>query len=316
LNEKALILGTRGSELALCQADMVTAALNRAHPTLKIERRIIATSGDKRPDLRFSEFNEVAHVDKGIFIKELEMALESGEIDFAVHSLKDVPSDLAKGFAITAVLPRANTEDVLLTRDGYTLDTLPAGAKIGTSSVRRQRMIKWRRPDVVTEEIRGNVPTRVRKLFAPTSQLDGILLARAGLERLGLLKGDAVQLDGHTIPATILGGDDFLPAAGQGAIGIEIRANDEATHAVLQAINEPVTFASVLAEREFLRLLGAGCQTPVGARTFVNGNELRMRVLVFSEEDAEAPPVDLEAVGSATDPLALATELASQVQKH
>jgi hydroxymethylbilane synthase len=314
LNEKALILGTRGSELALCQADMVTAALRQAHPTLKIERRIIATSGDKRPDLRFSEFNQVAHVDKGIFIKELEMALESGEIDFAVHSLKDVPSDLAKGFAIAAVLPRANTEDVLLTRDGYTLDTLPAGAKIGTSSVRRQRMIKWRRPDVMAEEIRGNVPTRVRKLFSP-SHLDGILLARAGLERLGLLKGNAVQLDGQTIPATILGGDDFLPAAGQGAIGIEIRANDGATHEVLQAINDAVTFSSVLAEREFLRLLGAGCQTPVGARTSVSGGSLHMRVLVFSEQNAEAKPVDLEATGSMADPLALATELAGKVQQ-
>lgn len=314
MNEKALILGTRGSELALCQADMVTAALRQAHPTLKIERRIIATSGDKRPDLRFSEFNQVAHVDKGIFIKELEMALESGEIDFAVHSLKDVPSDLAKGFAIAAVLPRANTEDVLLTRDGYTLDTLPAGAKIGTSSVRRQRMIQWRRPDVQAEEIRGNVPTRVRKLFAP-SQLDGILLARAGLERLGLLKGNAVQLDGQTIPATILGGDDFLPAAGQGAIGIEIRTNDGATYEVLQAINDAVTFASVLAEREFLRLLGAGCQTPVGARTSVDGDALHMRVLVFSEENAEAKPVDLAATGSMADPLALATKLAGMVQQ-
>lgn len=314
MNDQAIILGTRGSELALCQADMVTAALRQAHPALKVERRIIATSGDKRPDLRFSEFNQVAHVDKGIFIKELEMALESGEIDFAVHSLKDVPSDLAKGFAITAVLPRANTEDVLLTRDGYTLDTLPAGAKIGTSSVRRQRMLRWRRPDVHVEEIRGNVPTRVRKLFAP-SQLDGILLARAGLERLGLLKGNAVELDGQTLPATILGGDDFLPAAGQGAIGIEIRANDDATHQVLQAINDPVTFASVLAEREFLRLLGAGCQTPVGARTSVNGDELHMRVLVFSEEDAEATPVDLEATGAMNNPLALAANLAGKVQQ-
>ncbi|MEZ0273350.1 MAG: hydroxymethylbilane synthase [Roseimicrobium sp.] len=314
MNDKALILGTRGSELALCQADMVTAALKQAHPTLKVERRIIATSGDKRPDLRFSEFNEVAHVDKGIFIKELEMALESGEIDFAVHSLKDVPSDLAAGFAISAVLPRANTEDVLLTREGYTLETLPAGAKIGTSSVRRQRMIRWRRPDVQVEEIRGNVPTRVRKLFIP-SHLDGILLARAGLERLGLLKGDAVELDGQRLPACILGGDDFLPAAGQGAIGIEIRAGDAATHDVLQAINDPLTLASVQAEREFLRLLGAGCQTPVGARTAMNGNDLHMRVLVFSEENVEAAPQDAEATGAMTDPLALAKKLAGMVQK-
>jgi hydroxymethylbilane synthase len=125
-----------------------------------------------------------------------------------------------------------------------------------------------------------------------------------------------VELDGKRLPSCILGGDDFLPAAGQGAIGIEIRAGDEATRAVLQAINDPVTLASVQAEREFLRLLGAGCQTPVGARTALHGNDLHMRVLVFSEENAEAEPVDMEATGTATDPLALAAKLAAQVQKH
>lgn len=314
MNDKPLILGTRGSELALRQAEMVEAALRQACPGLEVERKVIATSGDKRPDLRFSEFNQVAHVDKGIFIKELEMALESGEIDFAVHSLKDVPSDLVAGFEIAAVMPRANTEDVLLTREGFTLETLPSGARIGTSSVRRQRLIQWLCPQVVTEEIRGNVPTRVRKLFGPSS-LDGILLARAGLERLGLLQGDAVVLDGKSLPAQILPQDRFLPAAGQGAIGIEIRKDDRATYEVLQSINHALTLASVTAEREFLRLLGAGCQTPVGALTWVKGESLHMRVLVFPEQDASASPVEAEAGGTLAEPRALAAELAGVIQK-
>ncbi len=310
---KPLILGTRGSELALRQAEMVEAALRRAHPALKVGRKVIATSGDKRPDLRFSEFNQVAHVDKGIFIKELEMALEAGEIDFAVHSLKDVPSDLAQGFSIAAVLPRANTEDVLITRDGCTLETLPPGSRVGTSSVRRQRMLQWLRPDVVTEEIRGNVPTRVRKLFGPSS-LDGILLARAGLERLGLLQGGHVALDARTLPAQVLPQDKFLPAAGQGAIGIEIRSDDEPTRKVLAAINDPTTFARVTAEREFLRLLGAGCQTPVGALTWVREAHLHMRVLVFSEQDATAAPAEAQEHGPISDPPGLAARLARTVK--
>lgn len=315
MNEKALILGTRGSELALRQAEMVEAALRAAHPQLNVVRKVIATSGDKRPDLRFSEFNTVAHVDKGIFIKELEIALEAGEIDFAVHSLKDVPSDLAAAFRITAVLPRANTEDVLITRDRVTLETLRARAVIGTSSVRRQRILKWLCPAVEAVEIRGNVPTRVRKVFAP-SDLDGTLLARAGLERLGLLKGDVVSLDGKELPALILSQDTFLPAAGQGAIGIEIRAGDDVTQELLAAINHPVTLASVQAEREFLRLLGAGCQTPVGARTWLVGETLHMRVLVFPEDNVQAPPLEAESSGPVGQPLELAANLAEKIQHH
>ena len=156
-----ITLGTRGSELALTQTNMVTAELQTAFPHLRIERQIIQTSGDKRQDLRFSEFSDVAQVDKGIFIKELEIALENGQIDAAVHSLKDVPSDLAAGFTIAAVLPRAAIEDVLITSKPFTLETLPQGARVGTSSVRRAAQLKFLRPDVQIVEIRGNVPTRV-----------------------------------------------------------------------------------------------------------------------------------------------------------
>jgi hydroxymethylbilane synthase len=309
-----IILGTRGSELALKQAEMVEAALRAAHPALHVERKIITTVGDKRTDLRFSEFAQGAHVDKGIFIKELEIALENGEIDIAVHSLKDVPSELSPQFCIAAVLPRANTEDVLITRDPATLETLPAGSKVGTSSVRRIRQLKWRRPDLEAVEIRGNVPTRVRKLLEP-SGLQAVLLARAGLERLNLLKDGRLTIDGRELPAQILNADYFPPAAGQGAIGIETRSDDQATRDCLAAISHEPTLISVQAEREFLRLLGAGCQTPVGAQTRIDGDQLHMRVLVFDEQSPTAPPVEAEASAPVIDPHALAAKLAKTVRQ-
>ena len=313
MNLQILRLGTRGSELALKQAEMVEAALRAAHPNLRVERKIITTVGDKRTDLRFSEFAQGAHVDKGIFIKELEVALEAGQIDIAVHSLKDVPSALEPQFNISAVLPRANTEDVLITREAWSLETLPPGSKVGTSSVRRARQLKWRRPDLETVEIRGNVPTRVRKLLEP-SGLDGILLARAGLDRLGLLRHETVAIDDKQLPAWILDADTFPPAAGQGAIGIETRASDKDTQDILAAINHAPTFVSVQAEREFLRILGAGCQTPVGAQTWIDGSLLHMRVLVFDEKSADAPPTQAEASAWIKEPHALAAKLAQMVQ--
>ena len=315
MSNEPFIIGTRGSELALCQADMVMAALRAAHPDLQIERKIIVTSGDRRQDLRFSEFATGAHVDKGIFIKELEIALERGEIHAAVHSLKDVPSEMPPEFLISAVLPRANTEDVLVAREPHTIQSLPGGAKIGISSVRRMRLLRWRRPDVNAVEIRGNVPTRLRKLFAP-SELDGILLARAGLERLGLLQNDVVTIDDRRLPAWVLDSDDFYPAAGQGAIGIETRRDDKTTIALLSKINDAATLARVQAEREFLRLLGAGCQTPVGTLTRIDGNDLHMSVVVFDEADAEAPPFEAEASAWIKEPLALAAKLAAMVKQR
>lgn len=291
---------------------MVEAALRAAHPDLIVERKVIATTGDKRPDLRFSEFTEGDRLDKGIFTKELEIALQSGEIDFAVHSLKDVPTVLDPGFLIAAVLPRAPIEDVLVSREGYTLETLPPGAKIGTSSVRRIRQMLWRRPDVECVEIRGNVPTRVRKLFLP-SELDAVLLAKAGLVRLGLLSDDGISIDDQKLAAAVLPCDLFLPAAGQGAIGIEARRNDTATLDALEAINHSETFARVTAERQFLHLLKAGCQTPIGAHTSISGAVLSMKVCVFNENDTSQPPTELEAKAPVSEPLALAAALVAQM---
>jgi hydroxymethylbilane synthase len=315
LSSEPFIIGTRGSDLALCQADMVIAALRAAHPERAFERKIITTTGDRRQDLRFSEFKAGEQLDKGIFVKELETALERGEIHAAVHSLKDVPSEMPAGFSIAAVLPRAKTEDVLVAREPHTIRSLPGGAKIGTSSVRRIRLLRWRRPDVQAAEIRGNVPTRLRKLFAP-SELDGVILARAGLERLGLLRDDLVAIDDHRLSAQILANDDFYPAAGQGAIGIEARTDSGDTLALLGRINDSPTLARVQAEREFLRLLGAGCQTPVGALTRIEGTELHMHVVVFDEADENAPPFEAEANGRVNEPLALAAKLAAMVKQR
>ncbi len=309
MSQPTLTLGTRGSELALTQTRMVTEALNAAHPGLTVERQIIQTSGDKRQDLRFSEFSDVAQVDKGIFIKELEIALERGEIDAAVHSLKDVPSDLAPGFVIAAVLERAAIEDVLITRDECTLETLPQGARVGTSSVRRAAQLKWLRPDVQIVEIRGNVPTRVKKVLGEQA-LDAVLLAAAGLIRLGLMKEGRIQMEGVSLHALTLDPVAFLPAAGQGAIAIECRAGDEASIQAVRALNHAETEARVTAEREFLRLLGAGCQTPVGAHSWIQDGELTMAVRVFNEADLSATPVEKQTSRPAVEAKRLAADLA------
>ena len=316
MKDNRIILGTRGSELALCQTDMVTAALKAALPDIEIERKIITTSGDKRQDLRFSEFAESANVDKGIFVKELELALRDGEIDAAVHSLKDVPSELSAEFCISATLLRAPIEDVLVSVEGLKLKTLPAFCRVGTSSVRRAKQLVWLKPSAQPVEIRGNVPTRLRKLLDPANELQAIMLARAGVERLGLLKGSEIEIDGVKLYADILPVDYFLPAAGQGAVAIETRSNDNALRARLQCINDGNTLASVQAEREFLRLLGAGCQTPVGAHTWIEGDMLHMKVLVFDEHKPNAAPKEAHAHAWVRQPLAVATSLAKQILGH
>ncbi len=309
-----LRLGTRGSELALAQATMTRAALAAAG--IDCEVKIIQTIGDKRPDLKLSEFamGENPVVDKGIFTKELEEALLRGEIDFAVHSLKDVPTELADDFEICATLPRAETPDVLLTtEEGWVPDlTLLDGRTIATSSVRRARQLVWLCQDVKVVDIRGNVPTRIRKLIE-SEEWDGILLARAGLERLGIFTPGQAWFDfeGTRVTATELDETQFMPAAGQGAVGIEILKSNTAARKALAKINHAPTFTRVTAERAYLAALQAGCQTPVGARTWFedDGATLVMAVRVFNESDPAAEPFVAEVRGPATQPTALATRL-------
>lgn len=311
--QRKIVLGTRGSALALAQAEMTERALREAHPALEIVRKIIKTTGDRRIDVPLSEVAQAeGHLDKGVFIKELELALEGGEIDLAVHSLKDMPSALEEGFAIGAVLPRAPISDVLITKGGGGLKGLPEGATVATSSVRRQRILQWLRPDLKVADIRGNVPTRIRKLHA--SELSAILLAEAGLVRLGLLEEGVVISEGRSAPAEVLCPEEFLPAAGQGAVALEIRAGDEGLAGLLEALNDQETLEAVTLERKFLELLGAGCDTPVGVLSRVKKETLAMRVLVF--EDGEEDPLGAEAEGPRGEPETLAQQLVENLLRR
>jgi hydroxymethylbilane synthase len=310
---RILKIGTRGSALALAQAEMVECALAAAYPELELERVIVKTVGDKRTDLRFSEFGAKgeAIVDKGIFTKELEEALAAGDIDIAVHSLKDVPTDLPEGFSIPCVLPRAAIEDVLISRHSGGIEQLPDQARIGTSSVRRIRQLLHFRPDLQPVEIRGNVPTRIRKLLDDQQNLDAILLARAGLERLGIL-GKNAALEYWILPP-----EQFLPAASQGAVGIEVHVRSgEEIPALLQAIHCPETGDQITAERAFLAALGAGCTTPIGLCSSLHEDSQQITLLarVFSDDpdtDGANCPAEGQATGLRSNPQQLASDLLS-----
>ncbi len=302
-----ITLGTRGSELALTQAEMTRAALAATCPELVIHREIIRTCGDLRPDLQLSQFQSGSTkiLDKGIFTKELEEALRAGTIHAAVHSLKDVPTMLDDGFRIAAVLPRASVEDVLISRHPGGLDGLPDGAVIATSSVRRARQLRWLRPDLRIGDIRGNVPTRIRKV-ADNPEFDALVLARAGLERLGLF-GRTTTNTPDPLHISILPSYLMLPAASQGAIGIEILGDDPELEERLSRINHRDTFHCVTAERHFLELLNAGCQTPIGVLSEISGPTLTMKAIVFP--DYEGEPRHAEASGPASDPHETAARL-------
>ena len=303
----SLTLGTRGSELALAQTVLTTAALNAAWPNLVIRREIIKTSGDLRPDLRLSDFSkgETPVVDKGIFTKELENALRAGTIHAAVHSLKDVPTLLDPGFKISAVLPRAPIEDLLISKTAGGLDALPPGSTIATSSVRRVRLLKHLRPDLKTVEIRGNVPTRLRK-SADDPSIDALILARAGLLRLGLYQ-EILTNFAVLLHLTILDPGQFLPAASQGAVALETWQETPELTAVLAALNHAETFARITAERHFLALLQAGCQTPVGVHSWITGSHLNLKALVFP--DHAGPPLAAATSALLADPEAAARTL-------
>jgi hydroxymethylbilane synthase len=312
-----LLLGTRGSELALEQTRFVIQGLSQTRPQLEVSHEVIKTTGDARQDLRLTEAVKLA--DKGIFIKELEAALEEKKIDAAVHSLKDVPSELAAPYFLAAVLPRAAVEDVLITRHNASLMTLPAGATVGTSSVRRACQVRHLRPDLKVVEIRGNVPTRIRKCLGE-EPLDAVILAAAGLTRLNLLDvpNSKIRIDETELNAEILDCQTFLPAAGQGAIALEtLRSNSDA-RGVLRGLNHEATEMRVTAEREFLRCLNAGCHTPIGVHTWIAEHRLHMKVRVFAEKIPQLKPIELEDSGPSGSPITLARRMGEQFEmlKH
>lgn len=306
-----IIVGTRGSELALVQATATEAALAAAFPHRKIVRKVIKTTGDRRTDVALSEVaKSEGTFDKGVFIKEIEEALDSGEIDIAVHSLKDLPTVLDDRYFLAAVLERAPVRDVLVMREAGGMAALPVGATVGTSSVRRAKQIEWLRPDVTVIDLRGNVPTRMRKL-AEDKTYDAILLAEAGLVRLGFIPPQAAS--GNAEPVGGIPGlfvsrleeRDFFPAAGQGAIGLEVRAGDAQSRVIAETIGHRESWLRITAEREFLRLLDGGCHTPVGVFSTISNGEIHLHARVFP--DAGGTPKSGEACGS--EPISLALEL-------
>jgi hydroxymethylbilane synthase len=246
-----------------------------------------------------------------VFIKELEQALDDGSIDIAVHSLKDLPTVLDDRFALAAVLERAPVRDVLVTRDGGDgFESLPAGARVGTSSVRRAKQVSFLRPDLEVVDLRGNVPTRLQKL-ASGDHHDAILLAEAGLVRLGYLPATGCAgtpepiLNMPGLTSVRLCESGFFPAAGQGAIGLEVRAGDTRSLAIAKSIGHADTWLRITAEREFLRLLDAGCHTPVGVFSMLETRSIHLKARVFPE--AGGTPLTAEASG--TDPFLTAKSL-------
>ena len=305
-----ITVGTRGSELALVQATATEAALAAAFPGREIVRKVIKTTGDRRTDVSLSEVAKAEGTfDKGVFIKEIEEALDAGEIDIAVHSLKDLPTVLQDRYVLAAVLERAPVRDVLVMRQPGGLAALPAEATVGTSSVRRAKQMEWLRPDITVTDLRGNVPTRLRKL-AEGGNYDAILLAEAGLVRLGFIP-EAATAEVEEVAGmpglfvTRLDESEFFPAAGQGAIGLEVRAGDAPSRVFAESIGHRETWLCITAEREFLRLLDGGCHTPVGVYSTISGGEILLKARVFPEEGGT--PKSGEARG--TDPITLALEL-------
>jgi porphobilinogen deaminase len=330
--EKPIVICTRGSALALAQSNMIAAMCRAAFPRLRFELKIIKTTGDKLQKASMAKTD--ASLPKGLFTKELEVALVKGHADLAVHSLKDLPTDLPAGLILAATPKREDVRDVLIYRDAAFLAKLketiaeqkdwspgqsdlrgfkphlrlkdfPKGATIATSSTRRKQSLLAARPDLNIVEIRGNVTTRMQKV-AERGELDATILALAGMKRLnfdinedGTIKGDAVP-DG--LLATVLDLDVMLPCVGQGAIGIEIREDDERITKIVERLNHFNTFHAVTAERAFLRGMGGGCQSPVGAHAEIVGTKISLKAVSFRDEvvkraDAKRPIAEAALLG-------------------
>lgn len=284
---KRIVIGTRGSPLALAQVEIITGLLQSAHPGLIVERKIIKTSGD-----RFTEISLSGGAGKGLFTKEIEEHLLAGETHLAIHSLKDLPTQLPEGLTIAAVPVREDARDVLIGADS--LDALPRGARVGTSSVRRRAQLLAHRPDLRVEEIRGNIGTRLEK----AKDFDAILLAAAGLNRLGL------KIRCHPLDFDVM-----LPAVGQGIIACETREDDLETQELLSAINDRDTLACAEAERVFLRSVGGGCQLPYAGHARIAGGTLR---LIAARFEPDIRRVDL----TGTEPHELGKRAAKELNER
>ncbi|MBA2433227.1 MAG: hydroxymethylbilane synthase [Chthoniobacterales bacterium] len=302
-----LVLGTRGSDLARTQTAIVEAALRTAWPDLEIEVHVITTRGDERGGFSPEPTDRQAGR-KGMFTAEIERALRDRRIDVAVHSAKDLPSDQTRDLEICATLPRAAVDDVLITKGDVTLSTLPARATIATGSIRRQHQLRWLRRDVEMTELRGNVPTRLRKLTA--NAWDAIILARAGLERLGYRPAsEHITFEGFRLRSSLLPLDKFLPAGGQGVIALQVRSDHEKAKAALRPLSHEETRLCLRAEREFLRLLQGDCDSPVGVLTTLADGKMTLQAQVFAPPNPEPHTAQLSASSSEQQPEQLAAAL-------
>lgn len=288
-----IVIGSRGSQLALIQAGCVADRIKEAHPHLGVSVSTIVTTGDRNTHIQFDQMNVI-----GIFVKELETALVEGRIDLAVHSLKDMPTEIPEELCLAATTERADPRDVLVSGCG-TISQLPPGAKIGTGSLRREVQVAQLRPDVKAGGIRGNVDTRLRKVA--DGEFAGVIVAAAAMQRLGR-ESEITEY----LPV-----ESFLPAVGQGALGIEIRRGDEAVAEIVSAINHLPTWQAISAERAFLYALGGGCRAPIAALGTVKDNILKLEGMVASVSQRKMLCDSIE--GSAAAPDNAGKELARKL---
>jgi hydroxymethylbilane synthase len=288
-----MVVGSRGSKLALIQAEYVAHKIKEANPHLEISIRTIVTTGDRNTHIQLEQMGAV-----GIFVKELEAALLEGTIDLAVHSLKDMPTEIPQELCLTATIERADPRDVLVSRYG-SIRELPAGSRIGTGSLRREVQVAQLRPDLKAAGIRGNVDTRLRKVA--DGEFDGVILAAAAMHRLGR-ESEITEY----LPL-----ESFSPAVGQGALGIEIRRGDEEMAEITSVINHLPTWQATSAERAFLYSLGGGCRAPIAALGTVNGDILKLEGMVASVRQGKMLCDSME--GNAAAPEKIGSELAQKL---
>lgn len=297
MHKQKLVVGTRSSQLALWQADFVIGELAKKYPELVVEKRLMTTKGDKILNAPLAKIGG-----KGLFTKELETAMLEGEIDIAVHSLKDMPVVVPEGLVITAITQRADPGDAFVSSKYESFQQLPAGAKVGTSSLRRKAQLLHARPDLQIEDLRGNVNTRLRKM--EEENFDGIILACAGLKRLGF--GDKIR---QVLPQTMC-----LPAVGQGALAIECRQADKETRELLEFLNDRCTRLCTEAERGFLATVEGGCQVPVGVHAVSAEAGIRVEAVIASLDGSTMLRDALEAeVKNAQEARAVGVSLAEKL---
>ncbi|MGA7458034.1 MAG: hydroxymethylbilane synthase [Methyloceanibacter sp.] len=294
---RPLLIGTRGSPLALWQARHVWALLLKAHGLGEgdVGLSVIATSGDRLKDKPLRDFGG-----KGLFTKEIDEALLRGDVDMAVHSMKDLETDLPAGICIAAILPRADVRDAFISAKAPSLAELPTGSVVGTSSLRRSAQLKRFRPDLRVIDFRGNVETRLKKLAE--GQADATLLALAGLERLGLAA--------HA--TSTLSTEEMLPAVAQGAIGVTCRSDDAKTSALLAALNDAGSATAVACERAFLARLDGSCKTPIAGLAEIEAGMLRFRGLILAPDGSEWHEIGLE--GAAANAICIGTDAGEELR--